>query len=1239
MYDRVANIMKVPEQIRNIATSAHIHHGKCVSPETRLCLADGRFVTAEELFANAEQNGLKVQEYHDRIVYDVTDERITAFALNKETGQIEKKNISHAWKLKGGNAIKITLRNGANITTTPEHKYIVLEDMEFVEKEACDLQLKDRVVCARKLDTITSSNLKNDILDRLSTSAWYACMNKDYGVQLKENILVYGLKRLATELKVREKSLYHGVWQNRYKIEHLLHIARALSLDNIYDHIERVTFRNNTKSTSSLVLPQRMEDLFFLAGLFFGDGSGHKFVVGKPVLAEECQRICNSLGIKTVIRQQEKRTPELHANKALSFLLNTLFDYPLRKKSHNIKVNDFVSQAPKECIAKFLQAYFDCDGTVEHSRRAISLTSVSEKMLRDVQLLLLRFGCVSINQGDTLYISGMSARNFQDHIGFSLVEKHGKAQTLADKTQGSQVVDTVPLSQDKLVSVRDVPMASLSHHYYKYEKKLLTPTVDTLMQIQEQFAAQELVNPFAKLTTGDLAFVSVQKIEHVEEPIVYDFTVPYHHNFIAEGMVIHNTAFTDNLLAAAGLMSEAAAGSLDKGMATWQHADEQERLMTVDSANVSMCHTYDEKEYLINLIDTPGHVDFGGNVTRAMRAIDGTVVLVCASEGIMPQTETVLKQALRERVKPVLFINKVDRLIKEMQYTPEQIQERFIKIIKEFNRLVEGLAEDEFKEEWQASIQDGSVAFGSARDNWGMSLTFMQKNKVSMKDILAIYEMEKEEREKWIWKNAPLFQIILDMVIKHLPNPKEAQKYRISRIWKGDLESAQGKDLLTCNPSGKTAYCITRILIDLRSGREICAGRLYSGTIKEGMEVYCSGSKNKQRIQNVYMYIGVKTEAYKEVPAGNVLAVAGVNVQTGETLLDSDQDTEFEELKHIFEPVISKAIEVEKVADLPKLVEVLRKTVKEDPSLKVDINEETGEVLVHGMGELHLEIVENRIITEKNVKVKTSPPIVVYREAITKPSPQAEGKSPNKHNRLYFEVQPLDDGAKKLIKDGLLSEGRTKKKDLEMREKLQGVGWDTKDCDAVKDIFNGNMFLDKTRGIVQIGEIMEMVLDMFEDIMKNGPLAKEPCIGVKVVLKDCKLHEDAIHRGPAQMYPAVREGIRGAMMQAGPVLFEPLQIHVIEGPVDNMGDISKLVANKRGQLLEMNQQGVQVVCKAKLPVGEMLGWSSDLRSATNGRGTSALLDQDFEKLPNELQEKIRGQIVSRKGLKESQLGA
>src|SRR3990167_311469 len=228
------------------------------------------------------------------------------------------------------------------------------------------------------------------------------------------------------------------------------------------------------------------------------------------------------------------------------------------------------------------------------------------------------------------------------------------------------------------------------------------------------------------------------------------------------------TAFTDNLMAAAGQMASKYAGDLDQGMMTWQHKDEQERLMTVDAANVSMIHEYHGNEYLINLIDTPGHVDFGGNVTRAMRAIDGTIVLVCASEGIMPQIETVLKQALRERVKPVLFVNKVDRLINEMLFTPEQIQERLIKIILEFNKLVEEIAEKDYGQKWKVNIQDGSVAFGSARENWALSLPYMKKKGITFKDILAAYKMPEEEKKKWFWENSPLHEVILDMVIKHL---------------------------------------------------------------------------------------------------------------------------------------------------------------------------------------------------------------------------------------------------------------------------------------------------------------------------------------------------------------------------------------------------------------------------------------------------------------------------------------
>jgi elongation factor 2 len=273
------------------------------------------------------------------------------------------------------------------------------------------------------------------------------------------------------------------------------------------------------------------------------------------------------------------------------------------------------------------------------------------------------------------------------------------------------------------------------------------------------------------------------------------------------------TALTDNLLAASGFMAAKYAGNLDQGMLTWQHSDEQERLLTVDAANVSMVHKFQDKEYLINLIDTPGHVDFSGNVTRAMRAIDGTIVLVCAVEGIMPQTETVIKQALRERVRPVLFINKVDRMLKELKLTPEQMQTRFLKIIESFNDLIEKIAEPEYKQKWKVSISDGDVAFGSARDNWALSVPFMKKKSVTFKDITKLYEMTEEARKDWTWKNAPLYEVLLDMVVKHLPDPLVAQKYRIPKIWKGDLESEFGKDIMNCNPNGKPAFVITRVVI------------------------------------------------------------------------------------------------------------------------------------------------------------------------------------------------------------------------------------------------------------------------------------------------------------------------------------------------------------------------------------------------------------------------------------------
>lgn len=706
---------------------------------------------------------------------------------------------------------------------------------------------------------------------------------------------------------------------------------------------------------------------------------------------------------------------------------------------------------------------------------------------------------------------------------------------------------------------------------------------------------------------------------------------------VATSAHIHHgkTAFTDNLLAAAGMMASKNAGDLEEGMATWQHADEQERLMTVDAANVSMAHEFHGQEYLINLIDTPGHVDFGGNVTRAMRAIDGTFVLICAVEGIMPQTETVLKQALRERVKPVLFINKVDRLIKELKVTPEQMQERFMKLINDFNNLILQIAEEEYGRKWQVSVADGSVAFGSARENWALSVPYMKKRGVSFKDIYNIYQGDEETRKKWVWENAPLHEVILDMAVKHLPNPIEAQKYRIPKIWSGDKESKIGGDLMMCNKEGDLAFVVTRIIIDPKVGKEVYAGRLFSGTIQNGMEVFSNMSKKKYRIQQVLVYEGIKPRQVESVPAGNVLAIVGLNTDVGDTI-SNEEIHPFEEIKHIFQPVITKSIEVTRSADLPKLIEVLRKVGKEDPSIKIEINEETGENLISGMGELHLEIIEGRIKNEKGLEVKTGPPIVVYRETVGKASPSVEVRTPNGHNIFNVSIEPMEDAVFEAIQEAKLPEMRLKKKAEDVWKKLEDLGYSSEEARQVREIYKGNMFEDRTRGLVLLSEVIESIIDGWRLVIDGGPLAKEPLTKTKFILHDAKLHVDHMHRGPAQIYPAIRLGMFESMKQANAGLLEPIQTHLVEGPIDFMGRMTNLIGSKRGILIDVNQEGASVFIKAQIPVAEMIGWSNDLRSATEGRGISSLMDQHFKRLPTELQTNVIRKIRDRKGLAENQ---
>jgi len=686
------------------------------------------------------------------------------------------------------------------------------------------------------------------------------------------------------------------------------------------------------------------------------------------------------------------------------------------------------------------------------------------------------------------------------------------------------------------------------------------------------------------------------------------------------------TTFSDNLIAGAGMMSEELAGKQ-----RFLDFDEQEaaRGITINAANASMVHTVGGKEYLINLIDTPGHVDFGGDVTRAMRALDGVFILTCAVEGMKPQTETVIRQAMKERVRPMLFINKVDRMINELQVTPEAMAEKFTKIVMEVNKRIHAVLPAPLNKEWQVSIEGGTVAFGSAYHNWAISVPFMKKSGVSFKDIIKYCN---EEKQKELAKKSPLHEVILDMAIHHTPNPLEAQKIRIPVIWRGDLESPIGKQMLSSDPKGDVSLMVNKIVVDPHAG-EVAIGRLFSGSVKKGQTLYVSGMPNPQRVQTVAMSVGADRIPVEECFAGNIIAVSGLKDAIAGSTVSTIKDMDpFEKMSHYSEPVVTKAIEAKHMKDLPKLVEVLRSVAKADPSLNIEINNETGEHLLSGMGELHLEITEYRINNEHGIEIQASAPIVVYQEGVKKKAGPFEGKSPNKHNKFYFEVEPLEQGVIDAIKSGVISVDAKIKDQKAVARQLSDAGMDKEIAKGVVAFKNNNVLIDCTKGIQYLHETMELIKQAFDEAMVQGPLANEKVAGVKLMLMDAKLHEDTIHRGPAQVIPAVRSGIYGAMCEAGRVLMEPVQKVFISVPQDNMGDAVREVQSRRGVILEMGQEDVNATVLTKCPVSEMFGFASAIRGSTQGRALWSTENAGFEVLPGELQDKVVKEIRTRKGL-------
>jgi elongation factor 2 len=699
------------------------------------------------------------------------------------------------------------------------------------------------------------------------------------------------------------------------------------------------------------------------------------------------------------------------------------------------------------------------------------------------------------------------------------------------------------------------------------------------------------------------------------------------------GIIAHidhgKTTMTDSLLAEAGLLSPRIAG---EARALDYLEEEQKRGITIKTANISLLHEIDGTSYVVNMVDTPGHVDFTGKVTRALRAIDGVVVVVDAVEEVMVQTETVTRQALEERVRPVLFINKVDRLIRELKLSPREVQDKFLRIIRDFNSLIEVYAEPEFKDKWKVDPQKETVAFGSALHRWGFTLKIAQERGVKFSDIVEAYGRGEHQK---LAELIPLHNAILDMVVKNIPNPIEAQRYRVPRIWRGDLNSEIGQAMLNCDDNGPTVMCITMVQMDPHAGL-VATGRLFSGTVKEGDHVYLVGARKDYHIQQVSMYMGAFREIVDKITAGNIAALLGLDLaRAGETLVDiayRDFMVPFERIKYVSEPVITIAVEPKNPKDLPRLVDAMNRLSIEDPNLVATINKETGEYLLSGMGELHLEIAVKFLQDYSGgLEVITSKPIVVYRESISGKGIIAMAKSPNKHNKFWVQVEPLEEKVMTLIEKGEITEDMGRKQIGNIL--FKDVGWPAEEARNVLAIDeHRNIFIDTTKGVQYLQEAKEMIIAGFRWACKAGPLCEEPIRGVKVKLMDAQLHEDPVHRGPAQIMPAIRRAILGSFLTAKPVLLEPVYRIEVSVPAQWVGDCIEIITRKRGKILASEQKGFLTMIKGLIPVAETFGLSGEMRSATSGRAFWQCTFSHWEKVQENIAVEVIKQIRQRKGL-------
>ena len=793
------------------------------------------------------------------------------------------------------------------------------------------------------------------------------------------------------------------------------------------------------------------------------------------------------------------------------------------------------------------------------------------------------------------------------------------------------------------------------------------------------------------------------------------------------------STLTDSLIAKAGIIAADKAG--DARM-TDTRKDEQERGITIKSTGVSMYFESDilkEGEklgYLINLIDTPGHVDFSTEVTAALRITDGALVVVDYVEGVSVQTETVLRQALGEKIKPVLFVNKIDRGILELQVDGENMYQQFMRVIENVNVIVSTYECEDMGEQQQIDPIRGTAAFGSALFGWAFTcikfatvyskkfgvdhdkmmarlwgdnyfdakakkwknhdksddgqdlkrtfVQFMMEPVIRLCRATMNGEMEKVNKmlttldivlkgdeknlqgkhlmknvfQKWI--NAA--EALLEMIILKLPSPVKAQKYRAAYLYEGPSDDQSCTAIKNCDQNGPLMCFITKMIPTNDKGRFYAFGRVFSGIIASGQKVrimgpnYVPGSKNDlniKSIQRTVVMMGGKVEAVPDVPCGNTVALVGIDqylLKQG-TLATAEDAHNIRVMKFSVSPVVRVAVDVKNAADLPKLVEGLKKLSKSDP-LVVCETLETGEHIIAGCGELHVEICLKDLIEEyAKCEIKQGDPVVTYKETVTEESSQmCLSKSPNKHNRLFVKAAPLSDDLSKMIEN----EECGPKTETKERSKIlcEQFEWDKTDSLKIwcygPDTTGPNMVVDTAKGVQFLNEIKDSVEAAFQWATKEGVMCDEAMRGIRFNIHDVTLHTDAIHRGGGQIVPTARRVFYACELTALPKLQEPVFLVEIQAPDDCVGGIYQTLTQRRGIVIgEEPVTGTPLVqMKAYLPVGESFGFTSALRAATSGRAFPQCVFSHWDEMngdpldPTSKANVVVEVIRKRKGLKQ-----